>query len=186
VPNSLPRTAANVRGAALGALILTAFGTAWAVLALTSLPAPPHLPIALVAAVAAVLMGLAVRRVLTAGSLPSPEDEEAAQQGRRAGVAFGIIFTLEGATIGVGAVLLARADQSAWIPPFAAIVVGLHFLPLARVFRVPLYTCTGTAAVVWTLLCMAALQPWLRLLALGLGMGAILFTTAAVVLYRVR
>jgi hypothetical protein len=186
VPNSLPRTAANVRGAALGALVLTAFGSVWAVLPLASLETPQGLPIALVAVVAVVLMGLAIRRALTADSLPSPEDEEAAQQGRRAGMAFGVIFALEGATIGVGAVLLGKAGLSAWIPPFAAVVVGLHFLPLARVFRVRLYTWTGTATVVWALLCMAAPQPWLRLLALGLGMGAILFGTAAIVLYRVR
>ena len=182
----LPRTAANVRGAAVGALILTAFGTAWAILALTSLPAPPTLPIALVAVLALALMGLSVRRALTASSLPSPEDKEAARQGQKAGIAFGIIFTLEGAIIAVGAVLLAKAGQSSWIPLFAALVVGVHFLPLARVFRVPLYTWTGVATVVWVLACAASPQPWLRLLALGLGMGLILFSTAAIVLYRVR
>ncbi len=35
--------------------------------------------------------------------------------------------------------LLARLGLSIWIPIAVAVIVGLHFIPLARVFEVPLY-----------------------------------------------
>jgi hypothetical protein len=180
------RTAADVRGAATGALILSGFGAAWALLALKSLAAPPALPLAVASVVALVLVVLSVRRIVTAGRLPRGNDAEMARRGRNTGIAFGVIFTLEGALIALGAVLLARARQPLWIPPMAALVVGLHFLPLARVFGVPLYYWTGGATVAWALLASAIPEPVARLLLLGLGVGIILWVTASVILYRVR
>jgi hypothetical protein len=67
-----------------------------------------------------------------------------------------------------------------------ALIVGLHFLPLARVFAVPLYSWTGGGAILLVLVCAFIPDASLRVLLLGLGMGVILWLSAALVLYRTR
>jgi hypothetical protein len=65
-----------------------------------------------------------------------------------------------------------------------ALVVGLHFFPLARLFRMPLYYFTGTALCVVSIATMI-LAPildyseavWFVLP--GLGSGLVLWTTGA-------
>jgi hypothetical protein len=77
----------------------------------------------------------------------SIDDPVAAAKGKRAGMLFGIIFGLEGGLIWLCATLLAHVGLSIWIPIAVAVIVGLHFIPLARVFEVPLYYWTGVLSV---------------------------------------
>lgn len=98
-------------------------------------------------ALAVVIGGLLVTR--RARDEPSPVSGEAA--GKRFGMIVGIEFML----VGLGATVLGVTDHAELIAAWTALVVGIHFLPLARVFvgigMVPLavgVTLAGVAAFV--------------------------------------
>ena len=179
-------TVAHVRGSIAGAAILTLFGSAWCIMALALWPAHPvwSIPAASVATI--VLVVLCIVRITALRHIPSIHDPVATAKGKRAGIVFGIIFGAEGGMIWLGAMLLARLGLSVWIPIEVAIIVGLHFIPLARVFEVPLYYWTGVLSVLGILGCSLIRDPGTRLLSAGLTMAAVLWLTAVLLLVRAR
>lgn len=182
-----PRTADRLRGLAAGAFILTGFGGFWVFVVLLAWVARPRGLLFLAVLVAAGLALASVWRFLAAARAPNPDDAEAARKGRASGVVFGVLFGVEGALIGVGAVVLAGLGFGQWVPFFAALVVGLHFLPLARVFSVPLYAWTGGVLSLLAVGCACLpVNPSLRLRALGLTVGATLWLTATAALVKTR
>lgn len=70
-----------------------------------------------------------------------------AVEGKRYGRTFGFVFGLEIVIIVLGIILLTRFHHPEFLLPFVAIVVGLHFFPLARLFNVRLYYVTGALLV---------------------------------------
>jgi hypothetical protein len=177
-------TVAHVRGSVAGAAIVTFFGSAWCIVALALWPAHPvwSIPAGSVATIA--LLALCVMRLRGLRNIPSIDDPVAAAKGKRAGVLFGIIFGIESGLIWLCAALLARAGLSIWIPIAVAVIVGLHFIPLARVFEVPLYYWTGVLSVLGMLGCSLIGDVGMRLLCAGLTMAAVLWMTALLLLLR--
>jgi hypothetical protein len=175
---------AHVRGTAAGAAILTLFGGAWCILALALWPAHPGWSIPAGCVVAAALLVLSVQRLVALRGIPSVDDPVAAAKGKRAGMWFGIIFGAECLLICLAAILLASLGLSIWIPIAVAAIVGLHFLPLARVFEVPLYYWTGALSVLGMLACSLIPDPATRVLCAGLVMAAVLWATALLLLLR--
>jgi hypothetical protein len=138
-----------------------------------------------VSVAAAALASLCVLRMLNAANLAEANDPGlAARAGRRMGRSFGIIFGIEGALIGAVAGALARAGRPLLIPVAIALIVGLHFFPLARVFQVPLYGLTGLFCIVSGLASLLVPDSRARLVALGFAMAAVLWISAAAVLVR--
>jgi len=70
-----------------------------------------------------------------------------ATEGKRYGRAFGLVFGLEIVIIALGSVLLNVFHHPEFLLPFVAIVVGVHFFPLAPLFNVRLYYVTGALLV---------------------------------------
>lgn len=74
----------------------------------------------------------------------------------------------------------------AYIAPGIALIVGLHFIPLAKIFRTPAYYLTAAAIIA----CCAASWIFLRAQrmdeAAGVGTGVVLWLTAAYDLIRSR
>jgi len=138
------------------------------------------------AVVTIALLGWCGLRLMTLRHIPSVEDPVAAAKGKRDGMWFGIIFGVEGGLIALSSVLLARFGLDTWIPLAAAAIVGLHFLPLARLFEVRLYYWTGAVIVLAVLACSLIRDPSARQLCAGLLMAAVLWLTSAVVLLRAR
>ncbi len=97
---------------------------------------------------------------------------------------FGIILGAECLLIWLCAMLLAHLGLGIWIPMGVAGIVGLHFLPLARVFEVPLYYWTGALCVLGMLACSMLHDAGTRLLCVGLLMAAVLWLTALLLLLR--
>jgi hypothetical protein len=174
----------NLRGIVAGAAILTLFGAAWCIVALANWTARPSWSIATGTAVTIVLLVLCVIRFLSLRGNHSSDDLVAAAKGKRAGMLFGIIFGIEGGMIALSSTLLARYGLSIWIPFAAAIIVGLHFIPLAFVFEVPLYNWTGALSVFGAVGCLLIGDVSARLLCLGLVMAAVLWLTALVLLVK--
>ena len=73
-----------------------------------------------------------------------------------------------------------------WVPIAVAVIVALHFLPLARVFEVPLYYWTGALCVLGVLGCSLIRDAGTRLLCAGLIMAAVLWLTALLLLLKAR
>lgn len=179
-------TKARMRGIAGGAAILSLFGGFWCIVALAFRPARPAWAIpAASATTLALLIGCALRWAASA-KLPDSHDPAAAAKGKRAGVIFGVIFGVEGGLIALVSALLGRSGLGDWIPVAVGLIVGVHFLPLAHVFEVPLYYWTGGLSVFGILGCLLIPAAGTRLLCVGLVMAAVLWSTALVLLVRTR
>ncbi|MFH8882379.1 hypothetical protein [Streptomyces californicus] len=112
-----------------GVGFLALFGLGWWLLATSALGGGAGLVAVAAGCVVTVGLMLAARRLLPAsagGPLP-------AEQRRR----FNRINGLQWLVIIVIAVVCSRAEASVLMPPLIALVVGLHFLPLAAVFGQP-------------------------------------------------
>ncbi|MBM7784869.1 hypothetical protein [Tenggerimyces flavus] len=82
----------------------------------------------------------------------SPESALAAESARRT---FGIVAGIEFGLAGIGAALLGLTKRAQWINPWIALVVGLHFIPLAHLFNdlwlygLAAIMVAGAGAAVW-------------------------------------
>lgn len=147
------RTSERLKGIGIGGIFLSLFGGFWMVAALNTaswiwLVACDLLPASLLL-VRSIGMILASREAR--GREPTMSVEEALA-GRAIGRRFGWIFLAEAAAIVIAANVLASRGVGDWILFAVAVIVGLHFLPLARLFEAPIYYWTGGVEVV---LCLA-------------------------------
>ncbi len=131
-------------GLAGGCLWLTLVGTvfaAWSLLAVRSSFATSLFIAIAVLAVTLIALGIAmIRRVLQSPLLSAGQPSG----GRRLMRQFGIIVAAEGVACAAVSLACIFTHHSRFIVPLNLIVVGLHFLPLARLFDVPRYYVTGT------------------------------------------
>ncbi|MEL7435114.1 MAG: hypothetical protein AAFN11_14300 [Chloroflexota bacterium] len=89
--------------------------------------------------------GLMAVSIFAASQLPiAPATAEQSNIGRW----FGIIFAWEGIFIGVGSGILVAMGRPNWILSWVALVVGLHFFPLAYLLNLRLDYVLGVCIVV--------------------------------------
>jgi hypothetical protein len=179
-------TKARMRGIVGGAAILTLFGGFWCIDALAFWPTRPGWGIPAASGATFILLVLCVLRWIASAKMPDSHDPAAAAEGKRAGILFGIIFAIEGGLIGLISALLGRSGLGDWIPVAIALIVGVHFLPLAYVFKVPLYYWTGSLAVFGTLGCLFVHAVGPRLLCVGMLMAVVLWLTTLLLLMQLR
>ena len=141
-------SAEAISARATGALFFTGFGCLWLFTGFSALGRLNIVTAAGVVIVAAMLVGAAVwvKRLATKTSHAQPDDEATAEMKR----VFNRVNTIQ--WIGVGAVLvLANVfKQPQLIVPAIATVVGLHLIPLARLFRYPVHYITATLLIAWS------------------------------------
>lgn len=92
------------------------------------------------------LAGVSIPRLIRAWGEPT-----AIEFGSAAWTIYIVVCVLEVVALVVGAIVLARTRRSEFIAPFALLVVGVHFFPLAFVFGQPIILATAvliTAAAV--------------------------------------
>jgi hypothetical protein len=171
---------------------MTFFGDLWALLATLALTAPQRAVLfAIVAAVTAVLSVPAVRTLIQSRGLPRRSTPEASARGRAAGRRYAAVVAVEFVAVFVVANLLGSAGLTPFIPPVVALIVGLHFLPLAAIFGVRAYYLTGALislvamAAVALLLGVTPDDPFGPSFVVGLGTAAVLWATAFVLLRAV-
>ncbi len=83
--------------------------------------------------------------------LPAITSKEGYERGKRINFWFNMIFLGEGIAIGITIAVCNFINQTDLIPGIIALIVGIHFFPLAHLFQVKLYHVTGA------LLCLLAL-----------------------------
>ena len=184
-PDLALERASALHGQTQGAMVLVGAGLGWMIGGLSALGAVPlTLFLAVLAAAALLLLGgWRVRRL----ALGIPELPWSPQVRRGFWLAVGgeIVAIL---VIVSGGLLLHQPD---WIVPLMALAVGLHFLPLAHLFRRPFYYVTGAALCLVCLATIAFMPPhwgahhihgWL--LAAGVGSGTVLWLSALWMLFQ--
>lgn len=177
-------------GRATGAMVMALFGLLWA-LGCGAVPGGVPVPLLFVpsAVVTAVLVvaGLRLRRAGFASEARSSRRGAAPAHADRIRRRFRLVNVVQGLGIGIAVFACVRLGRPELIPAAVALVVGLHFFPLATLFRVPLYHVTGAAlcsVAVATPLLAAPLgaQAAAWQVVPGLGAAAILWATSAVLI----
>jgi hypothetical protein len=107
------------------------------------LPTCKWIAVLAVAALSGTLLFAGVATIRRGRRFSGAESREAAPRGMRR--KFVVILILEILALNVAAYLLIGHHMVQYLAPAVALVVGLHFLPLAKIFRVPHYYATATA-----------------------------------------
>lgn len=145
-----------VRGVATGVLFMAFFGTLWASIGIGGLHGwgETWLLIAVLSIGAGLLLaGVSLTR--SSRRLSDVVIETNDQRGKHTNIWFGIIFATEGVLIGAASVLCSVMNRFDLFFPIMACIVGVHFFPLAALFRMKPYYLVGT------LLCFLAGITWL-------------------------
>ena len=114
-----------------GPIILTVFGMVWAIMGLRISGAPDMLWLGPIA-IGIALIILVLRR--SRGMAPPP-----AEEGKRIGKLVGIWSAVEGVGIFLAINICSNVGRPDLIMASICLIVGLHFVPLARGLPVPLY-----------------------------------------------
>jgi hypothetical protein len=145
-----------LRGVASGVLFMAFFGTLWAGIGIGGLQGwgEPWLSVVvLLIGLGLLISGIGL--LAAARRLPSQPAPADAQGDNRVGLWFGVIFAAEGLLIAIAAVICNAIDRFDLFFPIMAIIVGVHFLPLAALFQVKAYYLVGMLLCVLALLTFA-------------------------------
>ena len=164
----------QLRGRAIGSMILAGFGGIWLGLAFYAKEMLNTATILYI--VAGMLMLLAGSAKLMRAAGRRQREPRNPQLNR----AFGWINALQWIAIFVVVQILIRLHLDAYTVSAIAGIVGLHFFPLARLFRNPVHYVTGAAMVAWAA-GTALLAPLEQMQGdAAMGAGVILWVSAAV------
>lgn len=129
-----------------GILLVTFFAAYWAFAGGSFLSGTLQVVVFVIAALFTLtFFALGIYILLAARRFQPDTSAEGQATGKRIGRWFGLVFGLEMVLIALASILLARSQHTQYIVPVVALIVGLHFLPLARLFDVPAYLITGIA-----------------------------------------
>ncbi|MGW1472697.1 DUF7010 family protein [Streptomyces olivaceus] len=163
-----------------GAVAMSVFASMWEGLGVAGIgPRVPSPALSGIAALAVVVAVTAVVLTVRLGRLPGP------RRVRRVAVnsfqVFGRVNIGQTVAIVAAVLLLGRFEQWEYVPAVVCLVVGAHFLPLARTFAQPQYWWTGGLLMALALVGAVALGGGDgsngRVL-LGFGAALVLWTTA--------
>lgn len=136
-----------MRSRGIGAFVGTLIGGGWMAYGLLWFPDIVRFFVGLVGLVAVVIL-MAASRQLVASARNLPASNAAAQStNRRVWTLFWINFVVEIALLNVAIALLADPAMHVYWIPAISLVVGLHFLPMARFFSVPSYWVCGAVMI---------------------------------------
>jgi len=182
-------TKADVRGTASGVMFMAFFGTVWANIGIGGLRISGAFSLLILAIlIGTTLFFSGIRMIRNSRHLSNTNKSRNAKNIDKW---FNIVFVAEFGLIGVSAIVTNVVGHFDWFFPIMAIIVGVHFFPLAYLFRVSAYYVTGT------LLCLIAIvtslfvpqeisigghliDAWWTLV--GLGSMSILWITSLVIL----
>jgi hypothetical protein len=127
---------AAVKGIATGLVMMAAFTLIWSGIAFGGLHGGNYWPLLLIFPVLSILFVVnSIKLFRVAKYYPKLTSEADIAEGKRAGKWFGIIFGAEGLGIFIGINVVVNLGHPELAVPVMALVVGLHFYPLAKVFK---------------------------------------------------
>ena len=179
---------AEIRGTASGVMFMAFFGTVWADVGIGGLQGLGSIWLLILAIfIGAALFFSGIALIRSSRNLNSTN----ARGSKNVDKWFNIVFATEFVLIIIAAIICNTVGHFDWFFPIMAIIVGVHFFPLAYLFQVRAYYVTGT------LLCLLAIvtllfvplkislgqhqiNTWWTLV--GLGSMLILWITSLVIL----
>jgi len=144
------------RGSGIGVIFMAVFGTLWAgtgVMGLQGWGFPYVELAAIFVGIIMVIVGISL--IHASQKMSNQVSDDGARRLKRIGFLFNMVFIAEGLLIGIAIAICNLINQTDLIPGVIAIIVGIHFLPLASLFQIKVYYATGV------LLCLLALITWL-------------------------
>jgi hypothetical protein len=104
-------------------------------------------------------------------------------ESRRIGRLVGLWSAVEGLAVFVVANLLLNIGMTRLIWPAIGLIVGLHFLPLARGMARPIYYATAAGTIAASLIAMTLPGPWPQVF-VGCAAALVLWATSLAILRR--
>ncbi|CAN7449806.1 hypothetical protein LJR153_003006 [Paenibacillus sp. LjRoot153] len=133
-----------VIGAANGVMFMTFFGALWASIGIVgSHQLVAQWPLVLSAIITLILLSGAISLFVKSRSINHTVTPKEREDWKRINRKFGLIFGLEGLAIFLASVICNTLDHFEVFFPIMAIIVGIHFFPLASLFREKFYYGTG-------------------------------------------
>jgi hypothetical protein len=178
-----PDLLVRMRGRAVGAIVCAGFG-AYALYwwTQTAIRGERRVWFWAIATVAAILVVWAIANLATLRHLPRVVLDKRLVRFYRIGYA--LIVAIEGAAISVGGPILGHFHRPDLYGQWVGAVVGLHFLPLGKLFKVPLYYGTGAAVSLAAFGSLLVSQSDLSSAIAAGGTGLALWITAVVTLSK--
>jgi len=153
---------AEIAGAAFGrgmaAIITTSFGFVWIGWGFSALRGLPAAIWVGYFSAAAVLIAFAATAVLRSRKMMRTRGGSRGDFWQKRRKAFRILTLLEIVGCIIVVILANLFRRPDWIAIGISLVVGLHFLPLGRIFGVTSYYWVGTLIVIWDILTIAAFK----------------------------
>lgn len=134
----------TVLGAANGVMFMTFFGALWSSIGIVGshrLGAP--WPLVLSVLITLILLSGAISLFVKSRSRNQSVTPKEKEETKRLNQKFGLIFGLEGVAIFLASVICNALDHFEVFFPVMAMIVGIHFFPLATLFREKFYSGTG-------------------------------------------
>ncbi len=132
------------RGRTVGAIVLAGFGASsmyWWTLAV--IPTGRQVWFYAIAAIAAIFLVWSIAQLAIFRRAPKSDSNKVFR--RFYAVRFGAILAIEVSVIVLAGPLLGHFQRKDLIPQWMDAVVGFHFLPLGKLFKLPLYYATAAA-----------------------------------------
>jgi hypothetical protein len=182
IPVPLISSGARLKGKARGAIVCALFGSAWMFWTAAFAPTAKISAFAVVTAITILIAGWAVSRVRVARRYK----DSAADRDRWASIApWFWADTVAEWVLGAAAVIaLAHFGRYPLIPQFLGIIIGLHFLPLAKILGAPRYYVMGTVIILCVLASILVPEGSIRNMLACAGIGLPMWITAVVILSR--
>lgn len=150
---NIPR--AHVLGPAIGVLFMAFFGTMWAYVGIMGIQELESSWLLIVSITLGIVLSIGgCFLIFKSRKLPNhiPNIEAGYRKNIRSW--FNVIFIAEGLAIMVAILVCNITDQTNLIPLLIAVIVGIHFFPLAYLFKMRIYYVTGI------LLCFLSFITW--------------------------
>jgi hypothetical protein len=172
----------QLKGSARGALICAGFGSAWMYWAVVLSGKPTPLWFSVITVPAVALIAWAFFRVRAVRHLPSSAaDLEHSRTFRKF---FWVDVGIEWGLSGIAVFALARFGRGDLIPETLGVIIGLHFLPLVKIFRAPPFYWTGGVMVVAVLGSLLMHRGHIRNVFACAAVGMTLWITSVAILCR--
>lgn len=178
-----PDLLVRMRGRAVGAIVCAGFG-AYALYWWTqaAIQGERRLWFGAIALVTATLVVWGIANLVTLRHAPRVVLDKRLVRFYRIG--YGLIVAIEGAAISVGGPILGRFHRPDLYGQWVGAVVGIHFFPLGKLFKLPLYYWTGAAISLAAFGSLLISSSPLSSAICGGGTGVALWITAVVILSK--
>jgi len=166
------RLAHSLLGAARGAVVMAMFGAGWLGVGLGAAGAFNEATGPLFGFAEMALLGCSIELVRSGRAMgkkfPLPLEER-----RPVLRAFLVLLAVEVGAILLASILAKRLGRPDLVADWCALVVGLHFFPLARIFRTPQLAVLGALLTLWSVFCWALFHGNTLTIAVSVGTGAL-------------